>query len=379
MKMLQKRFLILTILLIQNIISKKKEIFEETKVKNVKIKNRLIRGSVGDYCFFRDGHITNEAYDFYDKLSDEGVGIVFVGYTTISDYDQYDDTNIFRLDKDEYIEDFKKLASVIHKNDRTAILQLVHIGGQSSTQKTDKLLAPSKVVNPMTKRTTYEMSKEDILRIEDDFVKASVRAKKAGFDGVEIHGAHFYLVSEFLSPLFNKRTDEYGGNDENRARFLIEIIQKVRKAVGNDFIISVKINSEENDPNGITEEGFILASKLAEKAGADMIQVSGMKWFYDAKPKDYNAIFFDKAAKLAEVINIPVILIGNIRDIETIEKVLNTSKIEYVGLARPLICEVDLVKKWSNGDLKKPKCVSCNSCLKKHSTCVFNKGKRLYP
>ena len=282
---------------------------------------------------------------FLWKLSDEGVGIVFVGYTTISDYDQYDDTNIFRLDKDEYIEDFKKLVSVIHKNDRTAILQLVHIGGQSSTQKTDKLLAPSKVVNPMTKRTTYEMSKEDILRIEDDFVKLSVREKKAGFDGVEIHGAHFYLVSEFLSPLFNKRTDEYGGNDENRARFLVEIIQKVRKAVGNDFIISVKINSEENDPNGITEEGFILASKLAEKAGADMIQVSGMKWFYNAKPKDYNAIFFDKAAKLAEVLNIPVILIGNIRDIETIEKVLNTSKIEYVGLARPLICKVDLVKK----------------------------------
>ena len=113
----------------------------------------------------------------------------------------------------------------------------------------------------------------------------------------------------------------------------------------NDFIITVKINSEENDPNGITEEGFILASKLAEKAGADMIQVSGMKWFYDAKPKDYNAIFFDKAAKLAEVLNIPVILIGNIRDIETIDKVLNTSKIEYIGLARPLICKVDLVKK----------------------------------
>ena len=375
MKMLQKRFLILTILLIQNIISKKKEIFEETKVKNVKIKNRLIRGSVGDYCFFRDGHITNEAYDFYDKLSDEGVGIVFVGYTTISDYDQYDDTNIFRLDKDEYIEDFKKLASVIHKNDRTAILQLVHIGGQSSTQKTDKLLAPSKVVNPMTKRTTYEMSKEDILRIEDDFVKASVRAKKAGFDGVEIHGAHFYLVSEFLSPLFNKRTDEYGGNDENRARFLVEIIQKVRKAVGNDFIISVKINSEENDPNGITEEGFILASKLAEKAGADMIQVSGMKWMNE-KIKPKTPVYFKQTAKLAEIVKVPVVLVGGLRDVDTMEDAINNSNIQYLSIARPLICEPDIVKTWKHGDKKKSNCLNCNNCLKK-GFCVLKDKEQL--
>ncbi len=372
--MFQKRFLILTLLLIQNIISKKKEIFEETKVKNVKIKNRLIRGSVGDYCFFRDGHITNEAYEFYDKLSDEGVGIVFVGYTTISDYDQYDDTNIFRLDKDEYIEEYKKLASVIHKNDRTAILQLVHIGGQSSTQKTDKLLAPSKVVNPMTKRTTYEMSKEDILRIEDDFVKASVRAKKAGFDGVEIHGAHFYLVSEFLSPLFNKRTDEYGGNDENRARFLVEIIQKVRKAVGNDFIISIKISVNDGIENGINENGFLTACKLIEKAGADLIQTSGNYVEHKIKPK--NPIFYEQTNKISEIVNIPVVLTGGIRDMETMEEILNKSKIQYFGIGRPLICEPDIIKRWEKGERCKSKCITCNSCVRKsiHS-CSLNKKK----
>ena len=241
-----------------------------------------------------------------------------------------------------------------------------------------KLYAPSKVINPISNRTTYEMTKEDILRIEDDFVKASIRAKKAGFDGIEIHGAHFYLVSEFLSPIFNKRTDEYGGNDENRARFLVEIIEKIRKAVGNDFIISVKINCDDGFPGGISEEGFILACKLAEKAGVDMIQVSGMGWF-KIKAKDAPALFFERASKVAEVLNIPVILIGNIRDVETAQNILNKSNIEYVGIARPLICEVDLVQKWTNGDFKKSKCVSCNSCLNKYSTCVFNKGKRLYP
>ena len=379
--MFHKQVLLLSLLLIDNslqLTKGKKEIFQETEIKNLKIPNRLIRGSVGDYCFFPNGHITNEALEFYDKLSNEGAGIIFIGYTTISDYDQYDDSGVFRIDKDEHIEEYKKLVSIIHKNKRKAIMQIVHIGAQTLTKTTDKLYAPSKVINPISNRTTYEMTKEDILRIEDDFVKASIRAKKAGFDGIEIHGAHFYLVSDFLSPIFNKRTDEYGGNDENRARFLVEIIEKIRKAVGNDFIISVKINCDDGFPGGISEEGFILACKLAEKAGVDMIQVSGMGWF-KIKAKDAPALFFERASKVAEVLNIPVILIGNIRDVETAQNILNKSNIEYVGIARPLICEVDLVQKWTNGDFKKSKCVSCNSCLNKYSTCVFNKGKRLYP
>ena len=353
--MFHKQILLLSLLLIDNslqLTKGKKEIFQETEIKNLKIPNRLIRGSVGDYCFFPNGHITNEALEFYDKLSNEGAGIIFIGYTTISDYDQYDDSGVFRIDKDEHIEEYKKLVSIIHKNKRKAIMQIVHIGAQTLTKTTDKLYAP--------------------------FVKASIRAKKAGFDGIEIHGAHFYLVSDFLSPIFNKRTDEYGGNDENRARFLVEIIEKIRKAVGNDFIISVKINCDDGFPGGISEEGFILACKLAEKAGVDMIQVSGMGWF-KIKAKDAPALFFERASKVAEVLNIPVILIGNIRDVETAQNILNKSNIEYVGIARPLICEVDLVQKWTNGDFKKSKCVSCNSCLNKYSTCVFNKGKRLYP
>ena len=372
-------FFLLTFLLIEKALQLtkgKKEIFEETQIKNMKISNRLIRGSVGDFCFFPQGHITKEALEFYDKLSEEGVGIIYTGYATISDYDQFDDSGVFRIDKDEYIEEYKKLTSVIHKNNRKIIMQIVHIGGQSYTKTTNKLYSPSKVINPMTNRTTYEMAKEDILRIEDDFVKASIRVKKAGFDGVEIHGAHFYLISEFLSPIFNKRTDEYGGNDENRARFLIEIIEKIRKAVGNDFIISLKINCDDNYPGGITEEGFIVASKLAEKAGVDIIQISGMDWF---KPKIKNILFFDMTKKIADILNIPVVLIGNVRSVDSIQNILDNTKVEYVGMARPLICEVDLVKKWSNGDLKNAKCISCNSCIKKLSSCAFNKGKRLYP
>ena len=370
-------YLILILLLIENSIEKKKDIFDKTQIKKMKLKNRLFRGSVGDFCFLKNGHITEEGLKLYEKLSDDGVGTIFTGYTTVSDYDQFENSGVFRIDKDEYIEEYKKLTSLVHKNNANILMQLVHLGGQT-TSNVEITYSPSPYVHPETKKTSKEMSKEDILRIEDDFVKAAIRAKKSGFDGVEIHGAHFYLISEFLSPAFNKRNDEYGGNNENRARILVEIIEKMRKAVGNDFIISLKINCDDNIENGITEEGFIVACKLAEKAGVDIIQVSGMEWL-KVKPKEKSPVFFERTKKIAEILNIPIILIGNVRDVDTIQNTLNNSKIEYVGLARPLICELDLVKKWKNGDMKKSKCVSCNTCLKNYSTCVLNKNKRIYP
>ena len=135
---------------------------------------------------------------------------------------------MFRLDKDEYIPEFKKLVNLVHKNGANFIMQLVHIGMNTFTYA-DIVYAPSEAPLKDQNKMTKEMTKEDILRIENDFANAALRAKKSGFDGVEIHGAHFYLVSEFLSPLINKRKDKYGGSDENRARFLVEIIEKVRE------------------------------------------------------------------------------------------------------------------------------------------------------
>ena len=251
-------------------------------------------------------------------------------------------------------------------------MQLVHIGGKTTTN-IERPYAPSEITDPTTKKLTRELSKDDILRIENDFVKAAIRAKKSGFDGIELHAAHSYLLSEFLSPAYNKRNDEYGGTNENRARIIIEIIEKIRKEVGNDYIISLKINCNDDMENGITEEGFLIASQLAVKAGVDLIQVSGNEWL---NKKGSKKIFFiEETKKLAEIVNVPVVLIGAVRDVDTIEKILNESKIEYIGLARPLICEPDLVKKWKEGKSKKAKCVSCNGCLKNNFHCIFNKKK----
>ena len=253
----------------------KKNIFDETNLKYLKLKNRIFRGAVGDQSFI-NGKISEEGFKLYDRLSKNEIGTIFTGYTMVSDYLQNDNYHTFRLDKDEYIPEFKKLVDLVHKNGAKFIMQLAHIG-MNTVSKSEIIYAPSSLPIPNQNRNSKEMTKEDILRIENNFAEAALRAKKAGFDGVEIHGAHFYLVSEFLSPLYNKRTDEYGGNDENRARFLVEIIEKMREKVGKEYIIGVKINSEDADPNGITEEGFIKTCQLAEAAGADYIQISGVK------------------------------------------------------------------------------------------------------
>ena len=349
----------------------KKGIFDETKIKNLKLKNRIIRGSVGDTSFC-NGKISEEGFKLYENLSKGEVGTIYTGYAAVSDYDQFDTVKSFRIDKDEYIEEYKKLTSLVHKNNANIIMQLVHIGA-STTTNIERPYAPSEITVPTTKKITKELSKDDILRIENDFVKAANRAKKSGFDGIEVHAAHLYLLSEFLSPAFNKRNDEYGGSNENRARIIVEIIEKIRREVGNDYFISLKINCNDDIDNGISEEGFLIASQLAVKAGVDLIQVSGNQWLNKKGSKDI--FFIEETKKLAEIVNVPVVLIGAVRDVDTIEKILNESKIEYIGLARPLICEPDLVKKWKEGKSKKAKCVSCNGCLTNNFNCVFNKKK----
>ena len=253
-------------------ISTQKTVFDETNLKYLKLRNRFFRGAVGDQSFI-NGKISEEGFKLYDQLSKNEVGTIFTGYTMVSDYLQNDNYHTFRFDKDEYIPEYKKLVDLVHKNGANILMQLAHIG-MNTLSKSEIIYAPSSLPIPGQNRNSKEMTKEDILRIENNFANAALRAKKAGFDGIEIHGAHFYLVSEFLSPLFNKRTDEYGGNDENRARFLMEIIAKVREKVGNEYIVGLKINSEDGDKNGISEEGFMKICQMAEAAGVDYIQIS---------------------------------------------------------------------------------------------------------
>ena len=269
---------LLSILLIVEIhsIDQKKDLFDETQFKYLKLRNRVFRAPVIDCESWINGKLTDLFYRRYDELSKNEVGTIITGQMLISDDKEYE--NMVRINKDEYIEDFKKLTDLVHKNGANIIAQIGPFG------KTD-------------------IEKNKIYEIENQFADAAVRAQKAGFDGIEICANHHVLLSQFLSPLFNHREDEYGGNDENRARFVIEIIEKIREKVGKDYIVILKINSEDDDPNGITPNGFLTACKLAEKAGVDMIDVTGMKW---KKIKETHIVYFDIRKTLADTLKIPI-------------------------------------------------------------------------
>ncbi len=362
-------FILLISLLVNSLQKENKKVFESTKLKHLTLKNRIFKGSMPDDTFFQNSHITEEGLKYYEQFSKDGPSLIYTGAAVVRTSSTYEKLGIFRIDKDEYIEEYKKLSNIVHKNNIKIILDLIH-PGIFIKSGIEQIYSPSNIIHPLSKVKSKELTKEDILQIEDDFLNGAIRAKKSGFDGIELHCAHLTLLSQFLSPGINKRNDEYGGNDENRVRIIIEIIQKIRKVVGEDFIISIKLNCDDGIENGITINGFLNTCKLIEKAGADIIQVSGN---FINKPQD-GPYFYNEAKQLSNVINIPVSLIGGIRDMETMENILNDSNIQYFGFGRPLLCEPDLIKKWENGERSKSKCIGCMGCLKTFShKCVLNK------
>lgn len=346
------KLILLSILLIVEIhsIDQKKDLFDETQFKYLKLRNRVFRAPVIDCESWINGKLTDLFYRRYDELSKNEVGTIITGQMLISDDKEYE--NMVRINKDEYIEDFKKLTDLVHKNGANIIAQIGPFG------KTD-------------------IEKNKIYEIENQFADAAVRAQKAGFDGIEICANHHVLLSQFLSPLFNHREDEYGGNDENRARFVIEIIEKIREKVGKDYIVILKINSEDDDPNGITPNGFLTACKLAEKAGVDMIDVTGMKW---KKIKESKVVYFDIGKTLADTLKIPILVTGGIKDLNVANEALKNSNIQYIGISRALLSEPDIIVKWKNCENKKSQCVRCMKCydfdFTKEVQCIINKNKK---
>ncbi|OOM81630.1 NADH:flavin oxidoreductase [Clostridium sp. BL-8] len=345
-----------------------KNLFDNTKIGNMNMKNRFIAAAVTSFHAI-DGHMTEKDFKVYENLAKGGAGTIITGYTYISDYAVAD--GMLGIYDDSFIQEYNKLTDAIHQQDANIILQLVHPGSVTlvDTQGA-RILGPSEVKNLLSKKVPFEMTKEDIKNVQQRFVDAALRAKKAGFDGIELHAAHGLLFSQFLTPYYNHRTDEYGGTDENRARMVVETVKLIREKVGNEYPILVKINCNDDIGNGITYDGFRIACKQLEQAGADAIEVSGAFTTFNPKSSYY---FVDSTTKIAEELGIPVILVGGVNDFETLNTILNDKNIEYFAMARPLIAEPDLINRWADGDTSKPKCIRCSGCAQNSGQCVFNK------
>ncbi len=216
-----------------------------------------------------------------------------------------------------------------------------------------------------------ELTMHDIQDLVAAFADAAGRAKSAGFDGVQIHAAHGYLLSQFLSPIFNRRTDGYGGRIENRSRIHVEVIHAVRKAVGKDYPVLIKMNCPDFAENGLSLEDSLIAGALFADAGLDAIELSGGLLtggkLSPSRPgihsADKEAYFREELSAFKKKIRIPLILVGGIRSVEVAEQLVADGSADYIAMCRPFIREPDLISRWKSGDRRRAECKSDNLCF----------------
>ena len=316
-----------------------KTIYDKTKLKNLNLKSRIMFGPIYDNSFV-DGRMSEKWIQKFETMANNNVALIITEGMMVGDAALFPPTGrkILRIDSDEYIEEYKKLTDRVHKLNTYVIMQL-NYPGLLSTE--DVIYSPSPDKAFFTNVTSKELTKKDMERIQDLFVQGAIRGKKAGFDGIDIHAAQLNFASLFLSTKFNRRTDEYGGSVENRAKFIVETLKKIREAIGDDMLLSIKIDSEDEE-NGFTESDFLEAGKILEQAGIDFISVSGTNVF-----RNEPLMFYERTKKLADILKIPVVCIGGIKTYENADYVLKNSNIEYIGISRGLMKDPELITKWS--------------------------------
>lgn len=364
-----------------------KSLFDHTNLLSMQLKNRFFRGGVWEDLADKKGHMTPQLFKIYEELAKGGVGTIITGYALVS-RDEQPSHGMMGIYEDAFIEEYRELTEMVHKYGVNIIMQIGY-GGSRTMQQSKKrvIMGPSSIENQVTHVTPIEMSKRDIRHLTYKYGEAALRAKKAGFDGVEIHAANGYLLSQFLCPYYNRREDEYGGSIEGRGRIVFEVYQKVREEVGEGFPVLVKINCEDFMPKGLTKgESLYVVTRLVE-LGVNGIEVSGGNECStyvlenDLGParkiastnKEQECYFKDYATKLAERVDVPIILSGGNRHLEVMEDLLNHTKIQYFSMTRPLTAEPDLIKRWKNSDRKEIKCISCNACYKTlEKRCIQN-------
>jgi 2,4-dienoyl-CoA reductase-like NADH-dependent reductase (Old Yellow Enzyme family) len=349
-----------------------KKIFEEAAIGPFVAKNRLVRSATWENMADDSGHMTAPLFEVYEKLARGGVGLIITGYAFVMREEQ-PNPGMMGIYDDSFIEEYRRLTTMVHSHGSGIVLQIVYGGSCAGSPTEGRLIwSPSGVTDLATGVTPTAMTVEDIQTLIRHFGDAAVRAQKAGFDGVQLHGAHGYLLSQFLTPHYNRRTDAYGGGIENRARIILEVYDEIRSRVGESFPVMIKINSEDFIENGLTFEDSLAVAKMLDQRGMDAIEVSGgvasagpsipPRPKINTREKEaYHAGF---AARVAAEVRAPVLVVGGMRSPEVVEDVLDKTGIAFISLARPLLSEPDLPNRWAGGDRTRARCVSCNGCLK---------------
>jgi len=387
-------------------------LFERTEFKGVELENRLIRSATHEGMADENGFPTENLFKLYERLAQGGVGLIITGYSYVNRDGK--SHAMMGIDTDEHISRYKELVSHVHKNGAKIAMQINHCGRQTTKDMTgSQTIAPSAVKDNMLLEKPRAMTEQEIERVIGDFGNASKRVKDSNFDAVQLHGAHGYLISQFLCPHTNRRKDKWGGSIENRMRIVKKIYNSCREQVGEDFPILIKISAYDTMKNGLKqEEGVVMAEMMAD-IGFDGIEVSCgigedggstlrgdfpidvilekipnykksnpvfkfiLRHFGEkiVKPLPFSTSFNREAAReIKRKVNIPIFLVGGMTDPSDMEDAIENGDADYISLSRALINNPKFPSKIREGSREPSKCLHCNLCL----FCVVMEPLRCY-
>ncbi len=353
-----------------------KHLFSPYRIKGHTLKNRIVMPALASFLFDEDGSVTDKAIDHYRLRASAGLSMLIVEAASVAP-EGIVSPHQARIFDDRFVGDLSKIADVIKSEGVVAGIQLHHSGRQTSPRVIRRNpVAPSPLPCPTIKSEVDPLSIEEIKQIVLKFGDAAERAVRAGFDLIEIHGAHGYLINQFLSRFSNIREDEYGGNLEGRTRFAKEVVQEVRKRVGNEIPISFKISVQEFVPNGIDVSEGIEILKILVDTGIDIVQVSAGN---DATPEWIcqpmymkKACLAESAFKIKQAVDITVMTVGRINDPVIAEDIIASGKADLVCIGRGILADPEMPKKAKEGRLNEiRKCIACNTCMES----IFRSGR----
>ena len=364
-------------------------LFEEASLANLTIKNKIFRAATSETAANENGDITENLIDFYRKLARGGTGLIFTGHMYVEKEGQYAPYQV-GLTEHNNLNKLRDLVSVVHEFNVPIIAELSHCGSQTMMSDVNTK-APSVLPNLIYGNQPFELSEKEIAQLINKFKKSASIAMLAGFDGIHIHGGNGYLISQFSSPITNRRKDRWGGTSDNRNRFFLEIYKAIRKEIGPNKFISARVGIQDVQPNGLSKNEGVERVKILQNLGINAVEptfnlmntyrdnikpfagnsrlksfLSGTFIFDKLKIQNHQEGYYLTLCDELRLkgVTIPKILVGGVRTLTFMEQVLLEKRADFFALSRPFIREPNLVEKIKLQKTNQVACVSCNMCFK---------------
>jgi 2,4-dienoyl-CoA reductase-like NADH-dependent reductase (Old Yellow Enzyme family) len=341
------------------------DIFDTLTINKMELRNRFVRSATMD-GLASQGMVSDAELGLYQELAKGEIGLI-ISHGLFPTKEGQASPGQLSVHTDEAIPSLRELVNIVHKNNGKIVAQILHGGWQCRPEVTGLApVGPSATVNPRSGLQIRELSSDEIYKLIELYVQAVKRIIEAGFDGVQLHGAHSWLLSAFLSPVTNKREDEWGGSPEKRSNFIRRICREIRQMAGLDYPILVKLGIKDYHPEGKSVSDGIKQAKLLEAGGVDAIEVSEGIEADPAHHIRFDALspyYIEECTETRQAISLPLILVGGMRNLSDMQAVLDEGIADAISMCRPFIMDPYLVKNLHEGLTDGSGCTSCNQCL----------------